>query len=440
MSETQKALANFISSGLPHYNELWYALADVKLAALQTNTNLGYIDAERSHFIDLALDETIKGQHNNCHMIDPLSGGAGTSLHMNINETIASRAMALALEENIKIEIHPLEHVNLHQSTNDVIPTAIHIAVYRQLHRLETEINQTLLILQEKEQHFANILKLGRTQLMPAVPTTLGKTFSAYAEVLGRDRWRLAKCLERIRVVTLGGTAIGTGIAAPRSYIFEVIKTLRQNTGLPLSRAENLVDYTQNQDALAEVFALVKVCSLNLEKIANDLRLMTLLGEISLPEVQAGSTIMPSKVNPVIPEMLIIIAKKVQGNELAAASCIAHGELELNAFLPFIGYLLLESLDILSQGLERFRSRCLTGLTAKEDTCKLNLFQNPASATLLIQKIGYSGAQIVADHMRNTHESLTSSVLALDVLSPDELNVLLRPESLSQLGYDTSST
>lgn len=440
MSETQKALANFIASGLPRYDDLWCALAEVKLAALQTNSTLGYMDSERSCFISIALNEAIKGQHNHCHLIDPLSGGAGTSLHMNINETIASRAMELAAKKKIKIEIHPLDHVNLHQSTNDVIPTAIHIAVYRQLHRLETEINLTLLLLQEKEQRFANVLKLGRTQLMPAVPTTLGKTFSAYAEVLGRDRWRLAKCLERIRVVTLGGTAIGSGIAAPRSYIFEVIKTLRQNTGLPLSRAENLVDYTQNQDALAEVFALVKVFSLNLEKMANDLRLMTLLGEISLPEVQAGSTIMPSKVNPVIPEMLIIISKKVQGNELTAASCIAHGELELNAFLPFIGYLLLESLDILSQGLERFRTRCLKDLTANEDLCKSNLFQNPASATLLIQKIGYSGAQIVANHLKNNAGSLMSSVLALGVLSQDEMNTLLSPESLSQLGYDTSST
>ena len=439
MSETQKAITNFITSGLPRYNDLWCALAEVKLAALQTNTNLGFLDTERSRFIEIALNEAIAGAHNNCHMIDPLSGGAGTSLHMNINETIASRATELATEKSIKIKIHPLEHVNLHQSTNDVIPTAIHIAVYRQLHRLETEINDTLLLLQEKEQHFARILKLGRTQLMPAVPTTLGKTFSAYAEVLGRDRWRIAKCLERIRVVTLGGTAIGTGIAAPRSYIFEVIKTLRLNTGLPLSRAENLVDYTQNQDALAEVFALVKVCALNLEKIANDLRLMTLLGEISLPEIQAGSTIMPSKVNPVIPEMLIIISKKIQGNELTAANCIAHGELELNAFLPFIGYLLLESLDILSQGLDRFRTRCLMDLTANEDFCISNLFQNPASATLLIQKIGYAGAERIANHMKTNHESLTSSVITLGLLSLDELNALLSHESLSQLGYDATS-
>ena len=429
-----RARDNFIVSGLPFYPHFYKALAQVKLACLITNTKLGYISPDLSQVLHQALTEMIEGQWIKEFIIDPIQGGAGTSTNMAINEIATHRANQLLQQQGSTLQVDLYQHTNLHQSTNDVYPTAIHVAACYFLKELETELNKTLQTLQQKEKQFSSIIRMGRTELMPAVPLTLGQTFSAWAEAIGRDRWRMTKALERIRQVNLGGTAIGTGITAPKNYIFQVVDELRIITGLPLSRSENMVDGTQNHDQLAEAFSLVKIIAINLEKISHDIRTLHMLGELDVPAVQAGSSIMPGKINPVIPEMISLISKKIIGNELTASLCFAGGELELNAYLPLAGQLFFESCQLLTSGLERFNKHCLEGITAHDSHCLETLLKTPSATTLLVPYIGYEKAQEVASLMQLESLTLVETCTKLSILSEKEILALLKPEKIMELG------
>ena len=388
---TQRAIENFPLSGQQVHPELIKAHGAVKLACLQVNRSLGFFpDQLKADAMEQACFELSEGLLNGQIVVDALQGGAGTSTNMNVNEVIANRALEICEREKGDYDyISPLDDVNLHQSTNDTYPTALKIAAIRMLRRLEQSVLALQEAFQQKEKEFAHIVKIGRTQLQDAVLTTLGREMGAYAEAFNRDRWRIYKCEERLRVVNMGGTAIGTGLGAPRQYIFKVVDQLREITNIGLARSENLIDGTQNLDVFVEVSGILKACASSLFKISNDLRILSSgpdagLNEISLPACQAGSSIMPGKVNPVIPEAVAQTAIKVMGNDVIIAQACATGNLELNQFMPLIALALLESLQLLNNSCGIFREYCVTGIKANEAVCKKQVENSTAVVTALI--------------------------------------------------------
>jgi len=336
--------------------------------------------------------------------------------------------------------ISPLDHVNLHQSTNDVFPTALKVAAITLLRRLEKSIAGLQGAFQAKEREFGDVVKIGRTQLQDACPITLGMEFSAWAEALSRDRWRVFKCEERLRVVNLGGTAVGTGLTAPREYIFLVVEKLREETGFGLARAENLVDATQNADSFVEVSGILKAHAVNLFKISSDLRLLasgprTGLGELKLPAVQAGSSIMPGKVNPVICEAVGQAAMLAIGNDATITLAAQSGQLELNAFLPLLAHALLQSLSVLDAACRMFRERCVDGITADRAACEAHVRQSWATVTALLPKLGYDRAAAVAKQAQETGKSVVQLVVEQGLLDSETVQTLLSPDAMTGLGY-----
>ena len=369
---TARAIENFPISGQLIHLELIKAYGEVKLACAQTNNQLGFwANPKKADAIEKACFELSQGLLNEHIKVDALQGGAGTSTNMNVNEVIANRALQLLGEKPGNYEIvSPLNDINLHQSTNDTYPTALKIAAIRLFRQLEQNVLELQEAFQQKEKEFAHIVKIGRTQLQDAVLTTLGREMSAYAEAFNRDRWRIYKCEERLRVVNLGGTAIGTGLGAPRQFIFRVVDRLRENTNIGLARSENLIDGTQNTDVFVEVSGILKACASNLFKVSNDLRLLSSgpdagLAEINLPQKQAGSSIMPGKVNPVIPEAAAQAALLAMGNDQVIASACSAGNLELNQFMPLVAHTLLESLSVLNNA-----CKILAGTVCFRNYCK----------------------------------------------------------------------
>lgn len=438
---TARAIENFpISKQLVH-PELIKAYGEVKLACAQVNTKLGYCeDVEKASAIEQACSEMAQGLLLEHVVVDALQGGAGTSTNMNINEVIANRALQLLGKNAGEYSlVSPLDDINLHQSTNDTYPTALKLAAIRLLRELEQNILALQEAFQQKEKEFAHIVKIGRTQLQDAVLTTLGREMSAYAEAFNRDRWRIYKCEERLRVVNLGGTAIGTGIGAPKKYIFRVVDQLRDNTNIGLARSENLIDTTQNVDVFIEVSGILKACAGNLLKISNDLRLMASgpdagIGEISLPELQAGSSIMPGKINPVIPEAVAQAAMKVMGNDQIIAQACSSGNLELNQFMPLIAHTLLESISLLANASRIFSEKCVIGIRANEEECKRHIENSTATVTALIPKIGYSKASEITALAKEKKISIREAILSLQVLTVAEYNQLITPEQVCRLG------
>lgn len=335
--------------------------------------------------------------------------------------------------------VHPLNHVNMRQSTNDVYPTALRIAAISLLKPLSQACAELQDALQKKEAEFAGVIKVGRTQLQDAVPVMLGQEFSAYAQAIARDRWRLYKVEERLRQVNLGGTAIGTGLNADKKYIFMVNERVRQYSKLGISRAENMIDATQNADVFVEVSGLLKALAVSLAKIANDLRLLSSgpragLGEISLPELQAGSSIMPGKVNPVIPEAVNQASFHVIASDLAITLAVQAGQLELNAFLPLVAHHLLSSMEILTQTVIIFTQRCINGITANTERCSELLDQSLATVAALAPHIGYDLASQVARKAFTEKKSVREAALELTVLSEDKLQEILNPFALTSPG------
>jgi aspartate ammonia-lyase len=360
---------------------------------------------------------------------------------MNLNEVIANRGEEiLGGCRGAYRRVHPLDHVNLNQSTNDVFPTAVKVAAIHLLKKLEPAIAGLQGAFQAKEQEFADVVKMGRTQLQDAVPMTVGAEFSAWAEALSRDRWRIFKCEERLRVVNLGATAIGTGLTAPREYIFRVVENLRRETGLGLSRAENLVDATQNADAFVEVSGILKAHAVNLIKISSDLRLLASgpkagLMEILLPEVQAGSSIMPGKVNPVVCEAAGQAAMLTLAHDMAISQAALSGQLELNAFLPLVAEALLGSLSILRAADEMFRARCIEGIQVNREACRQHVERSWATVTALVPRLGYEKATEIAREVKQSGRTVSEVVVASGYLDAETLQALLSPYAMTTLGF-----
>jgi len=439
---TERALENFPLARRPVHPELARAYGTVKLAGALTNRALGAWakDPAKGDAIERACRELGDGLLAADIVVDALQGGAGTSTNMNVNEVIANRALALLGEPyGNYVRVSPIEDVNRHQSTNDTFPTALRVAALWSLARLETAVVALQEAFQELERRFSHVVKVGRTEFQDAVLVTLGREMGAYAEALTRDRWRIYKCTERLRVVPLGGTAIGTGLGAPRQYIFEVVDQLRALTGLGLARAENLVDAVQNADVFTEVSGILKAAAVNLLKICSDLRLLSSgpqagLGEITLPPRQAGSSIMPGKVNPVIPEAVSQAAMQVMGLDAVIAQAAAAGSLELNAFLPLIAANLLDSLDLLAASAEILRTFCVTGIAADEDRCQAHVDSSTASATALAVRLGYQRASDLAAEATAQGRPLREVVVGGGHLTEAEFDELTSPEAVCRLG------
>jgi len=407
---TLRATENFPLSGYRVHPRLIAAIALIKKAAAEVNAEQGHIDAAVAAAIARAADEVIEGRWRDQFVVDALQGGAGTSTNMNVNEVLAARANELITGEKSG-PVHPLDHVNLHQSTNDVYPTALRIAALWLLQPLSEACAALQESLQAKEAEFAGVIKVGRTQLQDALPIMLGQEFGAWAQAIARDRWRLYKVEERLRQTNLGGTAVGTGLNAPPKYIHAVNERVRRYANIGLARAENMVDVTQNADVFVEVSGLVKALAVNLSKIAHDLRLLSSgpragLGEILLPERQAGSSIMPGKVNPVIPEAVNQAAFHVIASDLAVTLAAQSGQLELNAFLPLIADSLLEELSLLKNAVRLFRERCVELLEPDADRCRELLDASAARATAYTPVLGYDAVAETMEKCGNAPEPL----------------------------------
>lgn len=438
---TARALENFQISGSPVHPELIKAYGEVKLACVQINSQLGFWeDTTKAEAIEKACVEMAQGLLSEHVLVDAFQGGAGTSTNMNINEVIANRALQILNEPLGNYElVSPLDDINLHQSTNDTYPTALKVAAIRLLRKLEQSVLDLQEAFQQKEKEFAHVVKIGRTQLQDAVLTTLGREMSAYAEAFNRDRWRIYKCEERLRVVNLGGTAIGTGLGAPKQFIFRVVDRLRENTDIGLARSENLIDGTQNVDVFVEVSGILKACATNLLKVSNDLRLLSSgpdagLGEINLPEKQAGSSIMPGKVNPVVPEAVAQTSMRVMGNDQVIAQACSAGNLELNQFMPLIAHTLLENLTILNNACVAFREHCILGITANEKICMKHVENSTATITALIPKIGYNNADKIIQLAKSKLISVKEAAVKSKLVSKIEFEELTTPEAVCKLG------
>jgi aspartate ammonia-lyase len=441
---TERAIENFPLALRPVNHALIHSYGAVKLACAQTNHELGWWDEGKARAVEAACIEMMEGKLDAAIRVDALQGGAGTSTNMNVNEVLANRALQLLGEPlGNYSRVSPIEDINLHQSTNDTYPTAIKVAAIQLLRNLQTSVVCLLEEFQRKEQDFAHIVKVGRTQLQDAVLITLGREMGAYAEAFARDRWRIYKCEERLRIVNLGGTAIGSGIAAPRQYIFRVVDRLREITGLGLARAENLVECTQNADVFVEVSGILKACAVNLLKIATDLRILSSgpdagFGEIRLPARQAGSSVMPGKVNPVIPEAVSQAAIAVMANDQAIAQACAMGNLELNPFLPLVADALLSSLDLLRNACRIFNNNCVAGIAADENRCRAHVEGATATITALVELLGYEKAQALAVRARSEGKSVRRVVLDEGSLTAEQFDRLISSENVSRLGSPAS--
>jgi len=440
---TARALANFPLLGRPVHPELARAFGAVKLAALRTNVRLRYLPAnDRTAAMERACLELMEGTLVPDIVADALQGGAGTSTNMNVNEVLANRALErLGLPRGDYGAVSPSDHLNLHQSTNDTFPTALRVAAIRGLRELERQVLGLQEAFQAQEKALAHVVKVGRTEMQDAVLTTLGRSMGAFAEALNRDRWRLAKAEERLRVVNLGGTAIGTGLAAPTDYIFQVVDELRDITGLGLARAENLVEATQNADVLVEVSGLLKALASSLVKICSDLRLLSSgpqagLGEVALPPMQAGSSIMPGKVNPVIPEAATQAAILAMAHDHALTLAVSMGSLELNAFLPLAAHSLLESFDLLARACAILRARCVEGLKADEARCRAQVENATAAATALLPLLGYERTCELVSRLDG--RTLKEAGIQDGYFTAEQFNALTSPEAVGRLGFRKS--
>ncbi len=437
---TFRAKNNFSISGYTIHPEFIKAFALVKLACAQTIKELGVWEEKKAQAIIAACEELSGGKFNPEIIVDPIQGGAGTSLNMNINEVIANCALELYGKNKGEYEfIDPIEDINLYQSTNDTYPTALKIASIFLLRNLEKEVIALQESFQEKEKEFADIVKVGRTQLMDAVLITLGREFSAYAEAISRDRWRIYKCEERLRVVNIGGTAVGTGLSAPKKFIFGVIEKLRNLTSIGLARADNMVENTQNLDVFSEASGILKAHATSLIKISNDLRLMNSgphagLAEITLPAVQTGSSIMPGKVNPVIPELATQVGMKVIGNDVIIDQCVAGGQFELNQNIPMLAFSFLESLELLINTNKTLREKCIDGIKANRENIKKLVENSHATLTALLPELGYNKISKIAKELKATDLSVKEYLIQNNYLTEERFNELTSPEAVLALG------
>jgi len=387
-----------------------------------------------------AAKNVSEGAHFDSFIIPAVQGGAGTSINMNINEIITNSALLNTGHNCGEYNfIDPLEHANIYQSTNDVVPTALTVSVLKLLQSLEKCINDLRLKVEEIEKQNRENLRPGYTQMQEAVPSSFGLLFSTYNEALSRDWWRVSKCSERIKQVNLGGGAIGTGLSIPRFFVMEVVPELRNLTGLPLAHSENLADATSNTDKWVEIHATLKAHAVNLEKMSADLRLLasdiSANKTISIPERQVGSSIMPGKINPVIPEFVISSAHKIYSNDVLISSLCGQGTLELNAYLPVIGYAVIESVNLLISCNITLLNNLITGLIINKSAGFNALINSPSVTTALIPHIGYHKAAEIALLMKEKGIDIFSANVILKVLDVSKLNEILQPGNLLKLGF-----
>ena len=437
---TVRALENFPISNIPisTYPSLINALACVKQACAQANLELDLFDAQIANAIIKACEEIRAGSLRDQFVVDVIQGGAGTSTNMNANEVIANRALEILGHGRGEYKfLHPLEHVNLSQSTNDVYPTAVKVALRFLITDLIAGMEVLRLAFAAKAEEFKDILKMGRTQLQDAVPMTLGQEFSTYAVMLEEDQQRLREGALLIQEMNLGATAIGTGINAHPEYAALARKHLSEITGIEYITAGNLVEATQDVGSFVQLSGVLKRVAVKLSKICNDLRLLssgprTGLGEINLPAVQAGSSIMPGKVNPVIPEVVNQIAFMVIGNDVTVSFAADGGQLQLNAFEPIIAHSLFDSLIYLRNGCITLAERCVNGITANHDRLEEHMNRSVGIVTALNPFIGYENASSVAKEAYSSNKSVTEIVLERGLLTKSELEEILKPEVLTK--------
>ena len=437
---TLRAAENFPITGTPIsiYPELIHALACIKEAAARANHALGLLDAARMQAIADACAELRAGKLHEQFVVDVIQGGAGTSTNMNANEVIANRALELLGHARGEYEhLHPNEHVNISQSTNDVYPTALKIATYHAIHRLVGAMAVLRKAFERKAEEFADVLKMGRTQLQDAVPMTLGQEFSSYATMLEEDEARLREAAELVREINMGATAIGTGITAHPDYARRVCEELSRITGIALVTAPNLVEATQDCGAFVQISGVLKRVAVKLSKTCSDLRLLSSgpragLNEINLPAMQAGSSIMPGKVNPVIPEVVNQIAYEVIGNDVTVTFAAEAGQLQLNAFEPIIAHSLFKSIQHLHNGCLTLAERCVVGITANRERLRASVQQSIGIVTALNPYIGYKNATAVAAQAHASGRSVYEVVLEMGLLTPAQLEAILKPEELTR--------
>jgi aspartate ammonia-lyase len=432
----------------------WYkAMGLVKLACYRTygrfkqtsaenglGASLAWIPDQKLDAMEQSAMEISVGEHFNNFIVPALQGGAGTSINLNVNEIISNRSLQLlGLHPGNYHEVDPFEHANVFQSTNDVVPTALKIAVMRLLTGLETAINNLRGQTEQLEKEHRYSLREGYTQMQSAVPTSHGRMFSAFSDALSRDWWRVSKCFERIKEVNLGGGAIGSGLSVPRFFIMEVTRELQELSRLPVTRSENLQDNTSNLDSFVEVHAILKAHAVNLEKMVSDIRLLAsdIAGthQIEIPARQVGSTIMPGKVNPVIPEYVVGVCHKIHANDQLIGSLCAQGCLELNAYIPFIGHALLESLQLLISANQTMQTNLFENMVIRPEKALASLYHSPSIATALTPYVGYHTAANLAVEMKSTGCSVFEANQKLQLVTDVQLQEILKPQNLLSLGY-----
>ncbi len=439
----------------PFHIEWYKAIGLAKLACYTTYESFKAAVKEKHHDDNLPIDffsqsvitaliesaeEVAEGKYFNHFIVPAIQGGAGTSINMNVNEIIANEALVKIDHDPGEYHIiDPIEHANIYQSTNDVIPTSLKIATIQLLVELEEKINELRFDIEALENKNRNKLRIGYTQMQEAVPSSYAMLFSSYNEALSRDWWRVSKCFERIKVVNLGGSAIGTGISVPRYFIMEVVPVLQKLTNLPITRSENMPDTTSNIDSLVEVHAILKSHAVNLEKMVSDIRLLAsdLVGqkELSIPQKQVGSSIMPGKVNPVIPEFVISAAHKVYSNDTLITSLSAQGCLDLNAYLPVIGNALLDSIKLLIAANKTLKENLFKELIIDNKTAEEKVYRSPSITTAISPFIGYNKASILAKEMKKNNEDIFTVNNRLNLIESEKLDRILAPQNLLKMGF-----
>jgi len=438
--QTLRSSENFPITGLRMHPSLIRAFAMVKLAAARANMKLGYLDERIAAAIVQAAQEVIDGKLHEYFIVDVIQGGAGTSMNMNANEVLANRAIEiLGGKKGDYALVHPLNHVNMSQSTNDVFPTAARLAMLFQLEGTIKALNELVHAFRDKAEEFRDVIKMGRTHLQDAVPITLGQEFGAYAQAVKRDLERIERSAQGLKIINLGATAVGTGLNADPQYISLARQELEKITGYSLESAENLVDATQNVDIFTEVSTALRMAATTLSKIASDLRLLASgpfagLKEINLPPVQPGSSIMPGKVNPVIPEVVNQVAFQIMGNDLTVSLAAQAGQLELNVFEPVLVFNLLQSIDILGNAVRVFVEKAVRGITANEDRCRSIVENNIGILTALNPYLSYDVVSHIAKEALATGKPVRDLVLQTKILTEEELNIILSPEQMTRPG------
>ena len=438
--QTLRAAENFHITGLNMHPEIINSLAYIKKASAITNCEVGILEKKKAQAIVQACDEIIEGKFHDDFIVDPIQGGAGTSLNMNANEVIANRAIEiLGGKKGDYTIVNPNDDVNCGQSTNDVIPTAGKMTSLHLLQNLKKQLLRLYDALNEKAKEFDHVIKMGRTQMQDAVPIRLGQEFKAYSVAIMRDIHRMDKAMDEMRTLNMGGTAIGTGINADENYLRRIVPNLSEISGMEFIQAFDLIDATQNLDSFVAVSGAVKACAVTLSKMSNDLRLMSSgpragFGEINLPAKQNGSSIMPGKVNPVIPEVVNQVAFNIIGNDMTITMAAEAGQLELNAFEPIIFYCMFQSIDTLGYAVETLVDNCIVGITANEERCRQLVENSVGIITAICPHVGYEKTADIAKKGINSNESVRSLILKENIMDEEELSRILDPIHMTEPG------